>query len=357
MPVNHLYDTWFRAVRKLLPEERITRVRNLVWLIVGMYLSQSVHLSRIAARLPLRVTLPATVQRLSRFLQSAAFRPRLWYRSLAEGLLAAAARCGPVRLIVDGSKIGARHQLLIVTLAYRKRALPIAWTWVRGPRGHSDGNKQLALLRYVQALLPEKAEVLLTGDSEFGSVPVLRQLERWHWHYVLRQKGSLLVCVTQDFHWQRLDQLLTHKGQVFWYPRALLTQEHLFHTRLLAYWKPGEDEPWFLTTNLPGQDTTLRAYKRRMWIEEMFGDWQGHGVDVEKTRLGHFQRLSRLIFAIALLYLWLVTRGSQTIREGLRRLVDRKDRRDLSIFRIGLYFTQRFCSYESAPTVRLIPCL
>ena len=58
--------------------------------------------------------------------------------------------------------------------------------------------------------------------------------------------------------------------------------------RLTKHCVTAPDHPavWFLTTNLPDQDTTLRAYKRRMWIEEMFGDWQGHGVDVEKTRLG-----------------------------------------------------------------------
>jgi hypothetical protein len=44
-PADRLYDTWLRRIIELLPGERITRVRNLVWLIVGMGLSRSVHLS------------------------------------------------------------------------------------------------------------------------------------------------------------------------------------------------------------------------------------------------------------------------------------------------------------------------
>ena len=42
----------------------------------------------------------------------------------------------------------------MVSLAYRRRALPIAWTWVRCARGHSGSRKQLALLDYVKRLLP-----------------------------------------------------------------------------------------------------------------------------------------------------------------------------------------------------------
>jgi len=108
-----------------------------------------------------------------------------------------------------------------------------------------------------------------------------------------------------------------------------LTQKHLDATGLLACWKPGEDEPWLLATNLPDVTTTLRACRYRMWIEEMFGDWKGHGLDLERTRLGHFLRPTRLTFAVPLWYLWLVTRGSQMIKAGQRRLVDHRNRRDL----------------------------
>ena len=80
MSASRLHDIWFRYVGELLPGERITRVCNLTWLIVGLYLSHSVHLSRVAAKLPFRVTLCAAVQRLSRFLQNSAFRVRVWYR-------------------------------------------------------------------------------------------------------------------------------------------------------------------------------------------------------------------------------------------------------------------------------------
>lgn len=87
----------------------------------------------------------------------------------------------------------------------------------------------------------------------------------------------------------------------------------------------------------------------------MFGDWKGHGVDIELTRLQHEERLSRLTFAVALWYLRLVTAGSRAIKNGQRSWVDRRDRRDLSIFRIGLYLMERFCTLAVSFTVRLVP--
>ena len=57
--------------------------------------------------------------------------------------------------------------------------------------------------------------------------------------------------------------------------------------------------------------------------------------------LRHFLRLSRLTLAVALPYIWLISIGTRMVRSGLRHLIDRKERRDLSIFQIGLRFIER----------------
>ena len=58
-------------------------------------------------------------------------------------------------------------------------------------------------------------------------------------------------------------------------------------------------------------------------------------IDLEATHLRHFLRLSRLTLAACLLYVWLIRFGLHAIKTGWRDWVDRHDRRDLSIFRIG----------------------
>jgi hypothetical protein len=358
MPINRQYHTWIRRIRELRPRQRITQVRNFVWLLVGIHQSRSVTLSKIASKIPGEAKLLSTVRRLGRFLSNPAIRVRSWYEPIARQWLAAQYRhLGEIRLIVDGTKIGSRHQLLIVCLTYRKRAIPIAWTWVPHIRGHSSAVKQLALLAYVHSLIPAKAAVFLVGDCEFGAVPVLRQLERWHWFYVLRQAADTLVWFSEAGGWQHFGSHIQKGGQSFWLGSGYLTRNHIFPVNLLVHWKRGEKEPWCLATNLPDKGMALRFYRRRGWIEEMFGDFKKHGFDLEQTRLCHFQRLSRLTLAVAILYVWFVSVGTKTIHYGDRHLVDRNERRDLCIFQIGLRFIERcltndlsfnisFCSYR-----------
>ncbi len=48
MPARQLFSLWLQEAQKEWPHERITRLRNLARLLVGIYQSQSVHLSRVA---------------------------------------------------------------------------------------------------------------------------------------------------------------------------------------------------------------------------------------------------------------------------------------------------------------------
>jgi len=327
-------------LRELRPDERVTRICNFSWLLVGLYETRSVHLSKVAEKIPGTACLPSLTRRVRRLLDNPAIRVRDWYEPIARSIIQRLAD-SEIRLIVDGSKVGFGHQLLLVAVAYRRRAIPLAWTWVKGSRGHSTAHKQKALLTYVHALIPTKSSVLLVGDAEFGEVEVQKLLEKWHWRYVLRQKGRYLLRQNGQQHSQRLDSLVKKPGQSQWLETCLLTAKYAYSVNFLAYWKPGEKDPWLLATNLPSPQATRIAYRRRMWIEETFGDFKGNGFDLESTHLRHFLRLSRLTLAIVLLYVWLVAFGSQVIKSGQRYLVDRRDRRDHSIFRIGRNMAER----------------
>jgi hypothetical protein len=118
-------------------------------------------------------------RRISRFLGNPTIRVRACFDPLIKPLLDQVGKNGTVHLIVDGTKGGNNHQLLMVSMAYRRRAISVAWTWNKGPRGHSSTRMQLALLSHVRGLLPTDAKVLLVGDSEFGAVAVIKQAEKW----------------------------------------------------------------------------------------------------------------------------------------------------------------------------------
>ena len=350
MPINTLYHTWIMEIRQMRPMERITRVRNFAWLLVGIQQSRSVYLHRIAGKIPGKAKLLSYIQRLNRLLANPAIDVRTWYEPIARSWLESQAKhVRQIRLVVDGTKVGFAHQLLIVSLAYRKRAIPIAWAWVNYAKGYSPSPAPLALLTYVRNLLPAEITVLLVGDTEFGAIDVLKQLDQCHWSYVLRQKAGTLICLENQMEWREFGSWVKQPGQSVWLGQGWLTQYKRYPEKLLAYWKMGEDEPWCLATNFSDRKLTLQAYARRMWIEEMFGDMKSHGFDLECTMLRHADRLSRLTLAVALLYVWSISTGTKAIQNSQRAQVDRKDRRDLSIFQIGLRLIDRLL-------INSIPC-
>lgn len=353
MIITRTYHTLMKKIEHTIPTGHQYRQRNLGWFMTGIYQSQSVHTSKVANKIPGKAKRVSRTRRLSRFLNNSKVNVRQWYYPVAKQLLNEAARTGKIRLIIDATKVASNHQLLMVALAYRRRALPIAWTWVKGSRGHSSGHKQRALLSYVHGLVPEDTTVILSGDSEFA--PLQSLLEDWQWYYVLRQKGRYLYHAQVDEEWDRLDSLVSRAGQKKWVPEAQLTQKHQLNCHLLAYWRHGEKHPWLLATNLPTARQTNLEYKPRMWVEEMFGDWKRNGADLESSCLKHFLRLSRLTLVVALLYVWLIAFGSTVIKRGDRHFVDRADRRDLSIYRIGYDMFERCLINNLHISIRDVP--
>jgi hypothetical protein len=329
-----VYYTILSQVREWLPGERITRLRNLALFVSGLYLAGAVHLPHIARELPTAGKLPSLVNRLRRFLNNPRVGVRDFYRPVAQQLMSRfEGRC--LRLIIDCTKLGFDYQLMTVVVAYRKRALPLAWSVHHGSKGGIAVAKQIALLRYASRLLPRKCTVWVLGDSGFQHVPLLRWMRQRGWHFVIRQTGHIKVRKAGG-QWTKLASIPLEVGETYYLGWVQLTEKHAYGwVSLLLHWEVGEDEPWYLVSDQSVDWRTIRLYKVRMWIEEMYGDMKGHGFDLEATHLQDLDRLSRLVLCACILYAWLIALGSWVVKRGLRHLVDRKDRRDKSYFRLG----------------------
>jgi len=340
------YVKWREMLTQQIPDQCESRLTNLTLLIVGIFASQSVYLSVLTRKIPIRAKKLSLTKRLERFLDNSAVDVEAWYRPWATRLLASAGSGGQIHLVVDTTKVSAYRRLLMIAVAYRRRTLPIIWCWIDHPRGHGKVAHQVTLLKRLQPLLPEGVRVSFVGDSEFGHVDVIRLLVKWGWDYALRQKGRTLYRQPHHAQWQRIDAFAIQPGQCFWLGQVLLTEKHACPTHLVLYWKKGEKEPWYLATNQLSALPAIRLYKRRMWIEEMFGDMKGHGFDLELSRLRTSDRLSRLTLAICILYVWLVSIGEHVLRHGFNQEVDRTDRQDLSIFRLGWDWLERRLTFD-----------
>ena len=82
---------------------------------------------------------------------------------------------------------------------------------------------------------------------------------------------------------------------------------------------------------------------------------KGHGFDLEVSRLRHPDRLSRLMMIVSIIYLWLIALGEYVLKNGLQGEVDRTDRRDLSLFRLGWDWLERRFALNDPIPLRLRP--
>jgi hypothetical protein len=309
-------------------------------MMTGMYLASSVHLSHIARKLPLPGQVVSLTNRLRRFVDNPRVKVWRYYQPLARQLLSRF-HGQRLTLLMDCTALGFDYQLMVIAIAYRRRALPLIWSVHRSKRGMVPSEDQIALLRKLAPLIPPRTEVWLVGDAGFGRAALMRWLSRRHWHFCLRVNSAYQYRASGG-EWAAVATLPVEEGQTLYLGWIRWTRSENFGwVQLLAHWQTGEDQPWFLVTDHPAGSWTIRLYKKRMWVEELFGDLKGHGFDLEATHLQDFDRLSRLVLAAMIIYVWLIALGSRIVKRGLRFTVDRRDRRDKSLFRIGWDWIER----------------
>lgn len=335
-----LYNMFLSQLCQWLPEERVTRRRNLALLVIGLYFGASVHLSLIVRKWPVEGKAPSLVNRLHRFLSNGRVSPEASYRPLAKRLIAAFGG-QRLRLVIDITKVGFNHRALVIGLAYRKRTLPLAWSLHRGGRGNIAMARVVSLLETVHSLLPDDSDVLLSADSAFRPSDLLYWLREHQWHYVIRQRKESYIRYP-DGDWFQIAQIPLQPGQRRVMGWVWLNKTNPFGlTWLMLHWDYEEDEPWILVSDINDPKQVVSLYRIRMWIEEMYGDMKGHGFDLESTHLRDGQRIERLMLGVCIAFVWLITLGSWVVKRGYRHLIDYKSRRDKSYFRLGWDWVER----------------
>lgn len=337
-----LYHKLLGQLCQWLPDERVTRMRNLALLMTGLYLSTSIHLSLIVRKWPVKAKDPSLVNRLQRFLKNEHLRPREFYQPLAAELISTFAG-KRLRLVIDLTKVGFNHRAMVVGLAYRRRTLPLAWSVHKGSIGNVTVTEVIDLLESVYRLTPSNCPVEVVADCGFKAIDLLRWLREREWHFVMRQPGDTMIRL-QTGQWLFLRKLVIKPGQTNVIGWVWIAKTNPFGpVWLVLHWAKGEEDPWFLVSDCSPERPTplIRAYKQRMWMEEMFGDMKGHGFDLESTHLRDAKRIERLMLGVCIAFVWLIALGSWVVKNGHRHLIDVNSRRDKSYFRLGWDWTER----------------
>ena len=300
-----LYHELHNSLKRWQKWGRPELVQSLALLMVGIFEARDVRLSRIAERVPLDIQEDNLAQRFRRWLKNPRVDVRVLYDPVAFGILGAL-RHTRVRIQIDRTEVNEHLNILMVSVYYRKRAIPLAWQ-VLSHKGSSTFKERNRILAHLEDLLPAGCQVLVLGDREFGAVDFMRSVRLHGWDFCLRVKGSHFVCPSAGV-WVKLKDLAPQPGTHYFLTDMVLTQTQCFGPVhfALALDKDSTD-PWFIATNLLPTRRTLLDYARRFGCEEMFSDLKTRGFHLDLSQLLEPSRFSRLLLAVVLLYVWVLS--------------------------------------------------
>jgi hypothetical protein len=339
----------YRAIRRALtqgdPGEMSSRmarhVTTLAALISGIVGSKSSQLPCIATKIADQAKAESRVKRLSRWLANEQIKEEIYFLPYAEMLLTCLA-LETLVLVMDGSGVGRGCSTLMIHVIYKGRALPLAWIVRQCPKGHCPESLHIELVELVRELIPAGTKVVFLGDGEFDGTALQKTMNESGWFYACRTAKSTVAT------WEGLKFNLDLLGGSV-KPGMLIELKEVQFSRdaygpvlVLCCWAKGEAEPLYLVSNMSVAEEAIRYYQKRFRIETFFSDQKSRGFNIQKSPIEDPQRLSRLLIATCLAYIWIVYLGSLCKSDGWQDIIHRRNRCDLSLFRLGLQLLEHF---------------
>jgi hypothetical protein len=309
--------------------------------ISGIVGSKSSQLPSIASKIADRAKPESRVKRITRWLKNDEIKEEIYFLPYAEMLLQCLA-LESVVLVMDGSGLGRGCSALMIHVIYKGRALPLAWIVRECPKGHAPEALHIELVELVRALIPEGTKVIFLGDGEFDGTDLQATMNNSGWFYACRTaKSTVATWEGVKFNLALLGSSIK-PGMLIELKEVQFTRDAYGPVMVLCCWAKDEAEPLYLVSNLSVAEEAIKYYKKRFRIETFFSDQKSRGFNIQKSHLEDCQRLSRLLIASCLSYIWIVYLGSLCKTDGWKSIIHRKSRCDLSLFQLGFRLLDHF---------------
>ena len=343
----------YRAIRDALmhayptpPTGNFARhVQTLAALISGIVGSKSTQLPHIATKVPDSTKPESRVTRFARWVDNAHILEEVYFLPYAAVLLRHLALQTLV-LVMDGSGVGRGCTALMLHVVYKGRALPLAWRVRQAPKGHFPEDLHIALVDLIRGLIPAGTPVVLLGDGEFDGTRLQHTLQQAGWSYACRTATSTVALWEGETFRLAVLGACLKPGRLIELQEVYCTREAYGPIMVLCGWAKGYHEPLYVVSNMATAEEACRWYEKRFRIETFFSDQKSRGFHIHKSHMSDVQRLSRLLLAACLAYIWLVYLGSVCEKEQWRPLIHRRKRCDLSLFQLGLRLLEHFLNEE-----------
>ena len=336
-----LLDQWQRQVKELFPHLHSYQQEALAFAVQGVVHSGNAVLQRVAEAAWEHWSSPTKMlsheRRLQRLVANERIDVQACWSTLMEHVLSFWHH-KPVTLVLDLTPYTSEMTIVYVGIVVQARVLPVAWQVM--PQHDSWEERQwpiVARLFEQAAAWLQGADCTLLADRGLSCLELIKLCEQVGWHYVLRIKQQ--EWMRRKFRhlyrdWQQGQQVIVKEGQQ-WYGRVRLWKEHEWEGWLSACWEKGNQEPWLLISDRRACHHRVKEYAKRMRVEAMFQDHKRRGCMLENSRFRNPDHLNRWLLVVFLAIWWMTHLGSSCMHHGQRGQLDRTDRRDKGLLRLG----------------------
>jgi hypothetical protein len=334
---ERLYRTIYRNMSELFPEMLEENVITVALMITGLLRARSGQLTKIASKVRYAGQKSSLVDRFRRLVRNENIIVAAEYNPVAQLFLSSLSHERLV-LAIDSTQMGGNCICLMLSVQYKSRALPLVWVVFKGKKGHSSQALQRELFEAAKAYVPENCQVVLLGDGEFDGSQIVEWLEAQPtWDYVCRTDETNLVFYQGT--WVALRDIPLEPGEETLIPQVHFTKSNqVGPINILAVWHESEQRHWFFVTSFDDYKTAQKWYRKRFGIETLFSDFKGRGFNLDETRLWIPARVSRLIFAASIAYVFTIFLGVESIVSGIYQQLVRSDDYYHSLFQLGLIY-------------------
>lgn len=336
---------WAKVIHSHFPVLGYWQVVNLALFSLGIVLARSCQVVLVAEELGFMGKADTVERRLKRFLDNDRLDSEILFPFWIKWVLGSYVG-DEVDLLVDETKLGSRMGILMVSIAYRQRAIPLIWRCYKANDKAAypeAGQVQMIveMLQQVKPFVPTGCRCRVQADQGIGnSSNLMRQLAKCDWTYLFRVKESSMFTTMNGFRFRLRDiawQCQNGSASGWLYTRSYRMVRGTLH----IIWEEGYDLPWFLFTNDPLLSGAV--YARRFWQEEGFRDLKSGGWRWDDSFIRDPEHMQRLILVLALAYTWVATLGtlSFTLPSSLRKQIVAADESRFSVFRQGVRIFKR----------------
>lgn len=324
--------------KKHFNKHELHRLNVLSHMVSGILLSGRSEISQIAlASNEGKKKHTSQKKQFKRFIENKHFNYRTHYFPFALAILRSLSKRGHLEFSIDGSVAGRGCMVLMFSVIYKGKAIPIVWSVYKAKKGHLPQQAHRDLLVELKKLIPSGCEVTLLGDGEFDGCHWLEDIVGNGWNYVVRT-GKNKEFEEEEGECFKAGKIGVGAENTFFIEAVKFTKKRFGPVNLLIWHDKKHKEPIILISNLEYVPDIKQLYKKRFKIEPFFRDQKSKGFNIQKSGLGNPERIAKLLIASCLAYVLCILGGLKALNSKFYDIIAEQNRKALSLFQLGLRF-------------------